>query len=494
MLEAPILRRRGSRQVGAITVSNIIVLGAGVSGLAAGMVLCRDGHNVTILERDPEPAPESADEAWARWERDGVVQFRQPHFLLPRGRMLLEELLPDVAVAIEDAGGLRFDLLSLMPPSIADRTPRDGDERLRTLTARRPVLEHVLGRAAHAEPGLEVRRGVRVRGLRVHVHNGTPGVSGVRTDDGEDLRADLVIDAMGRRSQLTRWLMESGIGPVIEEAEESGFVYYTRFFRASGAGMPAFRAAIVTDIGTFSVLTLPADNCTWSITLFTSAGDQALKRLRDPDVWTAVVAACPAHRQWLDGEPVTGVLPMAGVLDRFRRLIVDGHPAATGLVAVGDAMACTNPSGGRGMTLGLLGVQHLRDVIRSHPEDPHRLAEAWDVVAQAELVPWYRETVEEDRARFAEIEALRRGADPAPPRGPALLRRALLAALFRDPDAFRAALAWRGCITRLEETFADRGFVEHVLEIARGSDPPPLPGPNRSQLLSLLDGALPKAA
>lgn len=475
-------------------MSKIIVLGAGVCGLAAGMVLRRDGYDVTILERDGEPAPGSADEAWARWERGGVVQFRQPHFLLPRGRMLLEEMLPDVAVAIEDAGGLRFDLLSLMPPSITDRTPRDGDERFRTLTARRPVLEHVLGRAAHAEPGLEIRRGVLVRELLVRAYNGTPHVSGVRTDDGEDLCADLVIDAMGRRSQVTRWLMQSGIGPVIEEAEESGFVYYTRFFRARGAGTPAFRAAILTDIGTFSVLTLPGDNGTWSVTLVTSAGDQALKRVRDPDAWTAVVAACPAHRQWLDGEPITGVLPMAGVLDRFRRLLVDGRPAATGLVAVGDAMACTNPSGGRGMTLGLLGVQHLRDVIHSHLENPHRLAETWDAVAQAELVPWYRETVEEDRARFAEIEALRRGADPPPPSGLALFRRALLASLSRDPDAFRAAIAWRGCITQLEETYADRGFVEHILKTARGSDAPPPPGPNRAQLLSLLGGALPKAA
>jgi 2-polyprenyl-6-methoxyphenol hydroxylase-like FAD-dependent oxidoreductase len=475
-------------------VSKIIVLGAGVCGLAAGMVLRRDGHDVTIFERDSEPAPRSAEEAWSCWERDGVVQFRQPHFLLPRGRMLLEEMLPDVAVAIEDAGGLRFDLLSLLPPSITDRTPRDGDERFRTLTARRPVLEHVLGRAAHAEPGLEIRRGVVVRELAVRAYNGTPHVAGVRTNDGEDLRADLVIDAMGRRSQLTRWLMQSGVGPVIEEAEESGFIYYTRFFRARGAGMPPFRAAILTDIDTFSLLTLPADNGTWSVTLVTSAGDQALKRLRDPDVWTAVVAACPAHRQWLDGEPITGVLPMAGVADRFRRLLVDGRPVATGLVAVGDAMACTNPSGGRGMTLGLLGVQHLRDAIRSHLENPHRLAKTWDAVTQAELVPWYREIVEEDRARFAEIEALRQGTNPPPASRLALLRRALLAALFRDPDAFRAAIAWRGCITRLEETFADRGFVEQILKISRSSDRPPLPGPNRTQLLSLLGEASTKAA
>ena len=249
-------------------------------------------------------------------------------------------------------------------------------------------------------------------------YDGTPHVSGVRTGGGEHLHADLVVDATGRGSQLTRWLAQAGIGPVIEEVEESGFLYYTRYFRARGAGMPAFRAPIVTEVGTFSVLTLPADNGTWSVTLFTSAGDQPLKRLRDPDVWTAVVAACPAHKQWLEGEPITGVLPMAGVLDRFRRLIVDGRPVATGLVAVGDAMACTNPSGGRGMTLGLLGVWHLREVIRSHLENPHRLAEAWDAVAQTELTPWYRETVEEDRARFAEIEALRRGAQPAPPTRP----------------------------------------------------------------------------
>ena len=475
-------------------MSKIIVLGAGVCGLAAGMTLRRDGHDVTILERDAEPAPGSAAQAWERWPRDGVVQFRQPHFLLPRGRMLVEEMLPDVAVALEDAGGLRFDLLGLMPPSITDRTPRAGDERFRTLTARRPVLEQVLGRAADAEPGVEIRRGVHVRELVVRGYDGTPHVSGVRTSGGEHIRADLVVDATGRGSQLTRWLAQAGIGPLIEETEESGFVYYTRYFRARGAGMPAFRAAIVTAIGTFSVLTLPADNGTWSVTLFTSAGDQPLKRLRDPDVWTAVVAACPAHKQWLDGEPITGVLPMAGVLDRFRRLLVDGRPVATGLVGVGDAMACTNPSGGRGMTLGLLGVWHLREVIRSCIDDPHRLAERWDAVAQSELTPWYRETVEEDRARFVEIEALRRGAQPAPPSGFALIQRALLAALFRDPDAFRAAIAWRGCITRLEETFADGDFVERILEIARGSAPPPLPGPNRAQLLSLLSGALPKAA
>ena len=71
------------------------------------------------------------------------------------------------------------------------------------------------------------------------------------------------------------------------------------------------RKVPVAPLGTFpQLLTLPADNDTWSVTVFTSAGDQPLKRLRARDLWTAVVvAACPRHAHWLDGEPTTDVVP-----------------------------------------------------------------------------------------------------------------------------------------------------------------------------------------
>jgi 2-polyprenyl-6-methoxyphenol hydroxylase-like FAD-dependent oxidoreductase len=108
-------------------MSKIVVLGAGVCGLAAGMLLRRDGHEVIVLERDPEPPPDSVDGAWERWSRDGVSQFRQGHYMTPRGRIVLEEALPDVLASLEAAGGAAFDPLPLMPPSITDRAPREGD-------------------------------------------------------------------------------------------------------------------------------------------------------------------------------------------------------------------------------------------------------------------------------------------------------------------------------------------------------------------------------
>jgi 2-polyprenyl-6-methoxyphenol hydroxylase-like FAD-dependent oxidoreductase len=464
------------------------VLGAGVCGLACGMMLVRDGHDVTILERDEGQVPECPEEAWELWSREGVGQFRQAHFLQPGGRAVLETVLPDVAAALVAAGATRFDALCTMPPTIADRAPREGDERFVTVTARRPALEQVLGRAAQAEPGLEIRRGIGVRALKSRRQNGTPHVTGVRTDSGEELTADLVVDAMGRRSQLPRLLKEAGSDAVHEEVEDAGFVYYTRFFRSSNGALPEPRGPLLAQVGTFSVVTLPSDNGTWSVTVYISTGDQPLKRLRDPTRWTSVVAACPLQAHWLEGKALTSVLPMSGVIDRYRRLMVDGQPVATGIALLADAWACTNPALGRGMTFGLLHAQQLRDSVRAHLEDPQDFAEAWDAATETKLTPWYRETVQENRVRLREYEALRNGLEPEQPSARAdALRAALLTAMPHDPDLFRAFLESRCCITPLSETLAHPRLVERILELARDRERPPIPGPNREQLLQLLN-------
>ena len=468
-------------------MARIIVLGAGVCGLATGLLLRRDGHEVSVLERDDGEVPASGDDAWGQWSRDGVAQFRQPHYLHSRGRIVLEETLPDVTTALDAAGAARFNPLRLMPPSITDHSPRPGDERFETITARRPILEQVLARVAHAEPGLEVRTGVAVRELVVARYNGSPHIAGVRTDSGDELRADLVVDATGRRSQLPRWLEAAGTAPVYEEIEGSGFIYYTRYFRGRTGAMPDFRAPLLTPVGTFSLLVIPSDNDTWSVTVFISAGDRPLKRLRAAEPWAAVVRACPLHAHWLDGDPITDVWPMGGLVDRYRRFAVGEEPVATGIAAVGDAWACSNPSLGRGMSLGLLHAQRLRDTIRDHLDNPREFAVAWDAVTEAELTPWYRQTVEEDRDRFAEIEALRDGVEPGPePSESARRLRVVLAAMTLDPDVFRTFLASRCCLASLHDAFADQEFVSRIGELARDSAPPPVLGPDRAQLLSLL--------
>jgi 2-polyprenyl-6-methoxyphenol hydroxylase-like FAD-dependent oxidoreductase len=430
------------------------------------MLLGRDGHDITVLERDAFPVPESPSDAWEHWARAGVAQFRQPHYLLPRARHVLDSELPDVRDALVAAGALRFDTLLAKPPSLAHLQRQPGDEQFVTLTARRPTLEQVIARAAEAERRVEVRRGVTVTGLTTRDFSGIPHVVGVRTNR-EDLRADLVVDATGRRSPLPGWLRDAGAVPLIEENEDSGFVYYTRYFRSRNGSHPEPRDRLGLPVGSFSILTLPADNGTWSVTLFGSSGDQPLKQLRDPGRWTAVLAACPRHAHWLEGEPITSVLPMAGILDRYRRLVAADRPVVTGLAAIGDAWACTNPSLGRGVSLGLSHAVCLRNVVRLHlDDDPQAFAKAWDATTETTLTPWYRATVAVDRARLAEIEALRTGVErPIPGDPAAVLAAAFPRAMLHDADIFRAFLEIASCLTLPSAVFARPGFADRVMEV-----------------------------
>ena len=44
-------------------MARVVVIGSGVVGSCAALMLARDGHDVTMLERDPAPPPDPL-EAW----------------------------------------------------------------------------------------------------------------------------------------------------------------------------------------------------------------------------------------------------------------------------------------------------------------------------------------------------------------------------------------------------------------------------------------------
>jgi flavin-dependent dehydrogenase len=223
------------------------------------------------------------------------------------------------------------------------------------------------------------------------------------------------------------------------------------------------------------------------VTLWAPSGDRVLKEFRDADKFSKVVGACPLQAHWLAGEPITDVLPMAGILDKYRRFVVDGQPVATGYAAVGDAWACTNPSAGRGLSVGLMHAQRLRDVMRSSLDDPLGFALEWDAVTEAELAPWYWNQLAADRTRLAELEAVREGRATAVRTGlplPPDYEAAGRAAPF-DADVFRAVLETLGCLALPQEVFARPGLWDKVIA-ATPDEPFITPGPNREQLVALL--------
>lgn len=467
----------------------VVIVGAGPVGLATAILLARDGHEVTLVEKDAQAAPATGEAAWERWEREGVAQFRQLHFMQPRFRHLLDAELPEVRGEIEATGGRRVSLIDSLPRSLADQTPRPGDERFETLTGRRPVLESAFARIAERTPGVAILRGVVVDVLITgsSVLPGIPHVVGVRTRDGVELLADLVIDAMGRRSKLTEWITAAGGRAPYEEASDLGFAYYTRHFRSRDGSLPEMRGPIAVMIGSIRVMTVPADNQTWTMALAGMAGDRPLKALRHNAVWERVARSVPHAAHWLDGEPLCDVTPMAGVLDRRRRIVVDDQPVVTGLLPVGDSWACTNPMAGRGFSLGLAHAIALRDAAREFPEDAARLAEAFDRVTEETLTPWYRDQLSRDAQRAAEVRRIIDGRAPAPPLDdPASqMQRATLVAADTDPEVARGFLDVVSCLALPNEVMSRPGMRERIAAYI-GVESPETPGPTRAELLALV--------
>lgn len=377
-----------------------IVVGAGIGGLTAAIALSRVGCEVVLIERDNTPMPADVEGAFA-WDRKGAPQVRHTHGFPALIRVLLRDRYPDVLQALLDAG---VHEVSILPPSVSPDDPAHAQdaEDLQVLSCRRTTLEWVLRRCALAEPGVEIRVGAGVAALvgRRATPQGPLEVSGVRLDDGSELRADVVIASTGRRGDVPAWFAAHGV-VVPEEEHPTGTIYLSRFYRAAD-GVPApmgYQGGRRAGVG---FVVAGADHGAYSATLAIDASDGELRaHLLDPDRYEAVL---PLFREMepvvrAGGVPLTDVQVMGGLINRIRRFMdPSGAPLALGFFAIGDAHTCTNPLYGRGSSLAVLQATLVADALSTHPDDPDAASRAYERSSAQRVEPWYDVSVLADGA------------------------------------------------------------------------------------------------
>ncbi len=376
----------------------VVVVGAGIGGLASALAFSRAGHRVTLVERDDTPMPPDVEGAFD-WRRSGAPQVRHPHAFLGLGRTILRDRFPDVLRALTDKGvrTVSMQRMAGMSSELADRL--DADDDLRALGCRRTTFEWVLRRCVLAEANIELRVGVGVSGLLARPGEGSvPVVIGVRLEGGASIEADLVVASTGRRSDLPRWLADHGVA-VTETEHDTGVVYFSRWYRADEENEFGFRFGLG---GGLAVGVIGADAGTYSITAVVDKDDKELRaHLNDSDRFDATMRLLPQIADVIEfgGRPFHPVHCMTGLINRLRRYTDSGgNPLAVGVLAVGDAHTCTNPAYGRGQSLALLQAVMAADAV-ADSTDLATAGRQYEAQSAARVEPWFHFSVLSDQMR-----------------------------------------------------------------------------------------------
>jgi 2-polyprenyl-6-methoxyphenol hydroxylase-like FAD-dependent oxidoreductase len=429
----------------------VLVLGSGPIGMLTGAALAERGHEVISVDRDPGPAADGT------WRRRGVMQFEHAHGFRQQVADVLQRRWPSAYDAWMDAGA---EPMTVEVPEAGTRTVGSR--------SRRSVLERALRSAASVTPRMSLHVG--------HVDGLIDDDSRVRgaVVDKDPLTADLVVDASGRSSRIDRTT-----DPELEGL--CGLAYVDRTYQLLPGAEPG---PMDNPLGSFSeydgyqVLLFLHDAGHFSVLFVCPTADDALKPLRLDAVFDAACRAVPALALWTDPDrarPTSSVM-VGGALRNVYRC----QRGLAGLVSVGDVVATTTPTRGRGVAMGFTQVDALLGLL-DDGADPDTVAEPFGAWCDEFIRPWVEDHIAID------TDAVARWKGDALDLSRPLSTERICEAAQADPRIYEYA----------EPYFAMTGLpscLQPAEPLARavyetGWRAPYAAGPSRDQLVEVIDGA-----
>ena len=170
---------------------NILVIGGGIGGLTSAIALCKYGHSVTVIERDPT------------WSVYGVGIIQQSNVLRAAQQLgILNAYL---------AAGVGFDAVEIFAPHGQKIVRVPGHPVAEGLPANlgigRPALHKLLGDAAKAA-GAQIRLGILADRI-----DDVGGAVDIVFSDGSSDRFDVVVGADGMFSSTRAAIMPDAEKP-----------------------------------------------------------------------------------------------------------------------------------------------------------------------------------------------------------------------------------------------------------------------------------------
>jgi 2-polyprenyl-6-methoxyphenol hydroxylase-like FAD-dependent oxidoreductase len=366
-----------------------IVIGGSFAGLFAAAAAAQSGLEVTIIERDTR-----LDQAAPR---PGVPQSPQPHVLLYRGLLAMEDLLPGLRQDLGTAGALATSTGEIAWLG-EHGWLRYGLDGYPLMSVSRPLLELVVRRRVAAHPGVTTLAGRRAVALRGRPAVGSATPWSIELDDGTSLTAHLVIDASGRTSRLPQWLGDLAATSPPSTTIDIRMGYATREYVAPRQPLPVGVAVVAaTPQDPRGGMIMPIEGGRWLVTAVgagnfrpprdTAGFETHLRSLRDPVLAQLAEDASPAgdvhiHRQ------------TANVRHGYETL--DDLPPR--LLVVGDALCAFDPVYGQGISVAACEAIEIRNALigtdQSRPGWERRLLRSFAKIVE---LPWSIATTEDLR-------------------------------------------------------------------------------------------------
>jgi 2-polyprenyl-6-methoxyphenol hydroxylase-like FAD-dependent oxidoreductase len=357
-----------------------VVIGASIAGLCAARVLADRFTRVVVLDRDAladDPAP-----------RPLVPQGRHPHLLLTAGARLLDGWFPGLSTELCAAGAVEVDLCRDFLWHQAGGIQRRPSSSLVGPAMSRPLLEWAVRRRVMGLPNVEIHGGMSARGLTIDEQ--ADRVTAVQIGEGEEIAADLVVDATGRPARTINWLAACGYPTPPTTVVEVDARYVSRVFRRSTTPARDWQAAAV--IGEPETkrlaMVLPMEGDRWILSIAGLNGEtpptddaEALAYARQFD--SPVVADLLANGEVI-GEAVTHRFPA-----NQRRHLERQLRYPLGWVLLGDAVCSFDPIYGQGMTSAAQQADALGHALDRHGSVSRAFAKRYfRAAARIVNIPW----------------------------------------------------------------------------------------------------------
>jgi 2-polyprenyl-6-methoxyphenol hydroxylase-like FAD-dependent oxidoreductase len=394
-----------------------LVIGGGIAGLLVARMLSEHYREVLVVDRDnwPEkPGP-----------RAGTPQSYHLHLLQPGGKMIIQRLFPGfvddaLALGAHPTQNKNTLLINQYGSAVASDPQQD-------MACSRGLLEWVLRQRVQALPQVRFLTSQEVVSLET-----TPDrtrVTGVRLrsrgqqEEQGTVHADLVIDASGRSSKLSQWLLDMGYEVPAEDHVNASIGYSTRYYKAPVSGGEDWNVIRIEGqpekgIG-FGVIEAIENNI-WAAIHFRAGGNYPST---DPEEFEREHADLidPVMAEVLQGaEPLTqprGFRVPTYVRRHFERM--KRWPG--GLLVLGDALCHFNPIYGQGMTVAAIETEVLATCLREQASEPQPDFElrAFQRMQEAIYPAWWICTI--DDLRWPGVTY----SGPQPPKGVALVQKCL---------------------------------------------------------------------